>query len=82
MKAKKSNVLPFDERKRAAQVINERAARAAIEEFLRLVDCHGCRWVTLGGITQNDEMFSVFSHGASDGSPNLQVLFKKMEPRS
>ena len=81
MEAKVPNVLHFDQRKRATQVANERASRAAIEEFLRLVDCHGCRWVTLAGITTDNKMFTVFSHGARDGSASLEVRFSEMGRR-
>lgn len=76
-----SNVIHFNQEKRAAQIANERIARAAIDEFVRLAGVHGCRWVTLGGITPDNKMFTVYSHDPCSGEPRLDVMFTEMQRR-
>ncbi|MBK9352062.1 MAG: hypothetical protein IPN05_18550 [Sulfuritalea sp.] len=61
-----SNVIPFNKAKRAAQIADERAANATLDEFVRLAKKHGCHYVMLMAYLPNGRTLHGISHRSSD----------------
>lgn len=61
-----SNVIQFNSAQRTAQIADERAANATLDEFVRLAREHGCRHIMLVGHLPNGKVISGISHTGSD----------------
>lgn len=61
-----SNVVQIATHEKTKDIARRRAADAAINQFLSLVQQHGCRWVSLSGFAPDGTHFNVSSHGLAD----------------
>ena len=69
-----ANVFEFDQPRRAAEIANQNAVKAACDKFASLAQQFGCRRVFIAAHAPDGTHFQVYSHDIVDGTPGVDFV--------